>query len=398
MMTTIDRSLSDDDSNDLAELSKIGPGSIAGRYFRRFWLPVAELNELEPGRAKSIQVFGERFTFYRGQSGEPHLVDYYCAHRSSPLFTGHVEGDCIRCFYHGWSYDSTGQCVEQPAEDQSFAQKVRISGYAVREYLGLVFAYLGDDEPPAFQMLDLFSAPGLNTSSSYIRRTNYLNSMENGLDYTHPYFVHKRSEFTGIGMNREIPRIDAAETEYGIVGKRTYSDGRLQINHVLMPLAALIVNVEGTTTFDHLAYRIPIDDNSHRSFILNHANVFGEERERLQALRAKRREMLKTLPPESEIVARVFDGEVHVDDVDESRPDIVSIQDTVAMELQPPPGQRRADRLGRGDVGIILLRKMLRRELKALAADAPVREWRWPNDLAAKINVASDSLEIVTTT
>jgi 5,5'-dehydrodivanillate O-demethylase len=378
----------DSSSSDGAELSETGPGTIAGRYLRRFWLPVAELGDVAPARALAIQVLGRQFTLFRGATGDPHLVDYFCAHRSSPLFTGHVEGDRIRCFYHGWLYDAAGQCVDQPAEDATFAEKVRIDGYPVRVYRGLVFAYLGSEAPPPFQTLERFSAPGFNGTSSYIRNTNYLNSLENSVDYTHPYFVHGNSEFTDIGINREIPRVDAIETEYGIAGKKLYSDGTMHVNHILMPVSALITNVEGTTTFDHLAYRVPIDDRSHRTFILNHAEIFGDDLKRFEAAHAARKEKLTTLQPGSDVVAAIFRGEVHVNDVDASRPDIISIQDSVAMELQPPPGRRRADRLGRGDLAIILLRKLFRRELNALEAGESLKDWRWPSDLSAQLNVA----------
>jgi 5,5'-dehydrodivanillate O-demethylase len=389
-MTTSTNDSHVNDANDVAELAQTGPDTIAGRYFRRFWLPVAEVRDVEPGRAKAIAVLGQLFTLYRGVTGDPHLVDYFCAHRSSPLFTGHVEGDCIRCFYHGWMYDAAGQCVEQPAEDEAFAAKVRVAGYPVRVHQGLVFAYLGEGEPPAFQMLARFSAPGFNGTSSYVRKTNYLNSLENSVDYTHPFFVHKNSEFTGVGVNREIPRVAAVETEYGIAGKKLYSDGKAQINHILFPLSALIVNVEGTTTFDHLAWRIPIDDYSHRTFMLNHGDLAGAELERFQAAHAKRNEALKTLEPQADVVAAIFRGEVYVDDVDITRPDIISIQDSVAMELQPPIGQRRPDRLGRGDLAIILLRRVLRREVRALEAGGPLKDWHWPGDLAAQLNVPQE--------
>lgn len=79
-----------------------GPGTLAGRYLRRFWLPVAEVGDVAAGRARAIRILGEQFTLYRGTTGDAHLVDYLCAHRNVPLFTGNVEGDCIRCFYHGW--------------------------------------------------------------------------------------------------------------------------------------------------------------------------------------------------------------------------------------------------------------------------------------------------------
>jgi 5,5'-dehydrodivanillate O-demethylase len=370
------------------DMAKTGPGAIAGRYLRRFWLPIAELTDVLPGRAKAIDVLGERFTYYRGENGDPHLLAYFCAHRNTPLFTGRVEGDRLRCFYHGWSYDGTGQCVEQPAEDAAYAQKIRIGGYPTRLCGGLLFAYLGDGKPPVFPQLDRFSAPGLNSCESYVRNTNYFNSLENSVDYTHPFFVHMRSEFTGIGVNREIPRVDAEETTYGILGKKCYSDGKITLNHILMPVAALITVVEGTTRIEHLAFRIPIDDHSHRTFILHHADLHGDEAERYLAMRAQRRAAMKGLPPADEIVAAIFRGELHIDDVDESRPDIIGIQDTVAMALQPPIGERPTDRLGRGDFAVILLRRIYSRELRALQNGEPLKEWAWPHELQPLIDVA----------
>ena len=87
---------------------------------------------------------GEDYTLYRGEDGAAHVVAPRCAHRGTQLSTGWVEADCLRCFYHGWKYDSTGQCVEMPAEDPSFPPRVKIRGYPTEEYLGLVFAFLGE--------------------------------------------------------------------------------------------------------------------------------------------------------------------------------------------------------------------------------------------------------------
>jgi len=380
-----------DDAVDNANIARTGPGTLGGRFLRRFWLPVAEIGDVAPGRAKAIQIMGERFTLYRGEGGEAHLLGYYCAHRGTPLFTGRVEGDCLRCFYHGWMYDATGRCVDQPAEDESFAAKVRMEGYPTRTYQGLVFAYLGEGAPPPFPELDRFSAPGLNFSRSYVRKTNYFNSVENSVDYTHPFFVHMRSEFTGIGVNREIPRVDAEETAYGIAGKKVYSDGKVSINHILMPVAAFLTVVEGTQPIDHLAFRVPIDDYSHRAFIINHVDLDGAEAEQFLAMRAERRALLQKLTPEEDIVAAIFRGELQIDEVDESRPDIIGIQDTVAMELQEPLGERPPDRLGRGDFAVILLRKIFARELRALATNRALREWPWPHDLRVQLNVPAET-------
>ena len=130
------------------DVAHTGPETPAGRFLRRFWTPVARLDDLEPGTAKPLRIMNELFTCYRGESGEPHLVGFYCAHRSTQMSTGFIEGDEIRCFYHGWKYNGLGQCIEQPAEADGFAAKVSIEGYPVQTYLGLVYAYLGPGEPP----------------------------------------------------------------------------------------------------------------------------------------------------------------------------------------------------------------------------------------------------------
>src|SRR5581483_9032180 len=84
-----------------------------------------------------------------GEGGLPHLLAFRCAHRGTQLSTGWVEGDALRCFYHGWKYDASGRCIEQPAEPQPFNERIRIATHPVQEYLGLVFAYLGDGPVPS---------------------------------------------------------------------------------------------------------------------------------------------------------------------------------------------------------------------------------------------------------
>ncbi|MBM2812247.1 MAG: hypothetical protein HW416_3006, partial [Chloroflexi bacterium] len=137
-----------------------GPGTLAGRYLRRFWQPIEASRKLESGRARPIRIMGENFTLYRGEAsphpdplsrgeeaGKAHVVAFRCAHRGTQLSTGWVEGDDLRCFYHGWKYDGTGQCIEQPAEPEPFCNRIKIRGYPTEEYLGLIFAYFGDGEP-----------------------------------------------------------------------------------------------------------------------------------------------------------------------------------------------------------------------------------------------------------
>src|ERR1051325_4929066 len=87
---------------DWTDFVHTGPGTLAGQYLRRFWQPVFRSQDLKPGAAAPLRVMGENFTLYRGQSGEVYVLDFRCAHRGTQLSTGWVEGDNLRCRYHGW--------------------------------------------------------------------------------------------------------------------------------------------------------------------------------------------------------------------------------------------------------------------------------------------------------
>src|SRR5687767_10812651 len=106
-------------AEDWLDSQHTGPGTLAGRYLRLFWQPVYRSEDLAPGRAVPVRIMSQDFTLYRGQDGAPHALAFRCAHRGTQLSTGWVEGDNLRCFYHGWMYGPDGQCVEQPADRKS---------------------------------------------------------------------------------------------------------------------------------------------------------------------------------------------------------------------------------------------------------------------------------------
>src|SRR4051812_36208955 len=137
------------------QLHECAPGSPMGTLLRRFWQPVALSHEVTRHRAKPLRVMGEDLTVYRGESGRVYLVGARCAHRGTVLHPGWLEGETVRCPYHGWRYDGTGQCVERPGEKDARLPDIRIAGYPAREYAGLVFAYMGetrDGAPPEFEL------------------------------------------------------------------------------------------------------------------------------------------------------------------------------------------------------------------------------------------------------
>src|SRR5688500_18404839 len=185
----------------LPDLAPTGPGTLAGRYLRLFWQPVYHAEDLQPGQTKPLHILSEDFTLYRGETGIPHVLAPRCAHRGTQLSTGWVEGDDLRCFYHGWKYDGTGQCIEQPAEPEPFCQRIRIRSYPVQEYLGLIFAYLGEGEPPALPRYPEFEEEGmLINRTPGVRPCTFYQRMENSPDPVHLAFVHRRSPFADTGV------------------------------------------------------------------------------------------------------------------------------------------------------------------------------------------------------
>ena len=181
-VTSVERT--EDHAPEWSDFTHTGPGTLAGRYMRMFWQPVYLADDLPAGRTKPIRIMSEDFTLYRGESGQPHLMAFRCAHRGTQLSTGWVEGDNLRCFYHGWTYDGSGQCVEQPAEPEPFCSRIKIRSYPVREYLGLIWAYLGEGEPPPFRRVPQLEAEDElciagTIGGGRVLPFNYVNNMEN---------------------------------------------------------------------------------------------------------------------------------------------------------------------------------------------------------------------------
>ena len=103
-------------------LHHCGAGTDMGKLLRLFWQPVAVSDKLRVGTAKPVRFMGEELTLYRGDSGKPDFVGGQCPHRRTLLHTGWVQGERIRCMYHGWQFDGAGQCTQRPAEQDTRAR------------------------------------------------------------------------------------------------------------------------------------------------------------------------------------------------------------------------------------------------------------------------------------
>jgi 5,5'-dehydrodivanillate O-demethylase len=369
---------------DFGEFVHTGPGTLAGRYLRMFWQPVCCSHELAAGQALPIRIMGEDFTLYRGESGTPYLVGPRCAHRGTQLSAGWVEGECIRCFYHGWKYDGAGQCVEQPAEPESFAQKVRVPGYPVQEYIGLIFAYLGAGELPPLPRYAKLESPDISLDVAGLRRIcNYFNNIDNSLDNAHVRFVHRRHR--DAAQDQVVlgdPIISVEESEWGIKRYVKYPDGKDLTFFFGMPNINFINGQVVDPVIKRaavLVFKVPLDDENHIHFEVRAIALTGE---RGQAWIEKRREMrAKAERDRPDLVRAILAGKLRLTDVDPKRIDFVMLEDEIAQTGQGAIAARGNEHLGRSDRGVFLLRKIWERELRNLAENRPIKQWAYRPDM-----------------
>jgi len=214
------------------ELTQVGPGTPCGEYLRRFWQPVAFTRDL--GRTPlRVRVLGEDLVVFRDRGRRTGVLHLHCAHRGASLEFGIPIERGIRCCYHGWVYDVDGRCLETPGEPRGsrLCERVWQGAYPTHEFAGLVFAYLGPpDLRPAFPMYDSFDVPGMTLmpAARFTLPCNWLQVKDNSMDPVHTAFLHALSsgyQFTeAFGV---VPELDWRMTEAGMVYLATRRVGEL---------------------------------------------------------------------------------------------------------------------------------------------------------------------------
>ena len=194
------------DQNEL--LTRTAAGSPCGELLRRYWQPVALVDEfnprLDPAMAqravKAVRVMSQDLVLFRDGNGQWGLLDRDCPHRGADLSFGRLESNAsgagLRCPFHGWKFAVDGTCLETPAEPSGsrLCERVRQRSYPVVEHCATLFAWLGPAGMPVpdFPTLDCFRAsPSHTFAFKGLWNANWLQAFEVGIDPAHPSFLHR---------------------------------------------------------------------------------------------------------------------------------------------------------------------------------------------------------------
>jgi phthalate 4,5-dioxygenase len=209
-------------------MCRVGPGTPMGNFIRQYWIPALMPTELPSPDCPPVRVrlLGENLIAFRTTSGQPGMIANSCPHRGASLFFGRNEEEGLRCVYHGWKFDVTGQCVDMPSEppESVFKTKVRATAYPCAERNGIIFTYMGPREtpPPLPELL-----PNLDEEcrvNKTLRECNFVQALEGDIDTVHLGFLHmghQKAEDQRPGSesyytlkNRNV-MLDVRETEIG---------------------------------------------------------------------------------------------------------------------------------------------------------------------------------------
>src|ERR1700736_1843062 len=177
-------------------LCRVGPGTPMGTLLRRFWMPSLLSTELPDPDCPPIRLtlLSEQLIAFRDSQGKVGLVANNCPHRGASLFFGRNEASGLRCVYHGWKFDVSGNCIDMPNEpaESDFRTKVKAVAYTCQERGGIVWTYMGPRaEPPPLPDLEANMVEGA-TATAFQLESNWLQILEGDIDTTHVGFLHYR--------------------------------------------------------------------------------------------------------------------------------------------------------------------------------------------------------------
>jgi len=377
------------------QLTRTGPGTLLGDYLRRYWIPALLAEEL-PGPDSPpvrVQLLSEKLIAFRDTEGRLGLLDEFCAHRGVSLWFGRNEECGLRCPYHGWKYDVTGQCVDLPseAEETGRRRRIRLKSYPCLERGGVIWTYMGapelQPEPPEFEWA--LVAPGQRFLSKRLQESNFLQALEGGIDSSHVSFLHgaslKRDPlFVGAKGNvynerDRMPVFEVAPFEGGLLigARRNADDGRYywRITPWIAPFFTLIPPRGGHPVSGHAW--VPIDDGNCWAWSMSYHPRRELTPEETAAMRAGKGIHVEYVP--GTFIPRANKRNDYLMDRTAQRAGLtysgiegIAMQDASLQESMGPIVDRTRENLVPTDQGIIMTRRALLEAAKASRAGKPI--------------------------
>ena len=376
----------------------------AGKLLRHYWMPAALSDELDNNRpVVAVNLLNEKLVLFKQADGKLGLIHRRCPHRGVDLLFGRLEAHGIRCPFHGWFFDASGQCIEQPGEPTGSrsCENIKINAYPVIEKNGIVWAYLGPGEPPAFPALDCFTAPHSHVFAFKGKwHCNWLQALEIGIDPAHASYLHRfladedpdnsyGKQFRGNAANtnmpmtqilREFPRpeIHIEETDFGmrLLSLRDLKNGdmHVRVTNQIFPCAICIpMSNEMTITQWH----VPIDDTNCYWYSMFTSYGSPVDRDLMRAQRLAEHTLPDYEPIKNAANAYGYDPQEQADMTYTGMGLDINVHDQWACESMGAITDRREEHLATTDAGIITYRRQLRECLsiveKGESAPLPMR-------------------------
>jgi len=370
-------------------LTRAGPGTPMGQLFRQYWVPALLADELPDNDCPPVRVklLSERLIAFRDSEGRYGLIDEFCAHRGVSLWFGRNEERGLRCSYHGWKYDVTGQCIEVPSEPEGsrFCQKVRLKSYPLVKIGDLLWTHMGDpqEQPPLPEWEFARVPPEQTYTSKRWQECNWLQALEGGIDSSHVSWLHSgglRDDplFKGARGNRynlsdKKPFFEVAEADGGLfIGvRRNAEEGHYywRITPWVMPNFTMIPPRGDHPVHGH--FWVPIDDENCWVFTFDYHPMRPLAEKELQAMKDGYGVHNKYVPGTYRPLQNK-DNDYMIDRAAQKRGESysgvwgIAMQDASLQESMGPIVDRTKERLVSTDSGIIQARLRLRKAAVAL--------------------------------
>jgi phthalate 4,5-dioxygenase oxygenase subunit len=375
------------EQNDL--LTQTGPGTPGGKLFRSYWLPALLAGELPENECPPVRVklLSERLLAFRDTQGRYGLIDEFCAHRGVSLWFGRNEDNGLRCPYHGWKYDHTGQCIEVPSEpaESGFCQKIKLKSYPLVERGGVLWTYMGPpDQQPPLPEWEFATVPADQSfMSKRVQESNWLQAMEGGIDSSHVSFLHrgdlssdplfKGAKGNQYNLKDSRPVFEVVESAGGLYigARRNAENGHYywRITQWVMPSFTMIAPRGNHPMHGH--FWVPIDDENCWTWSFDYHPIRNLTETEVQAMRDGKGIHVKYVEGTFRPLANK-DNDYLIDRAAQkagrtySGVEGIAMQDASLQESMGPVVDRAKENLVSTDNGIIMARHRLLRSVKAL--------------------------------